>query len=397
MGPKSALLPRARETRRRDSSATLSFSHGVNDLYQGAVPALVPFLVLAHGWSYTMAGGLMLAATVLSSVAQPLFGWWTDRRAAPWLVPAGLLVAGLGIAVTGLSSSFAMVCAAMGISGLGVAAYHPESARLARGITRGSHRAMGWFSLSGNVGFAAAPLLISPLIAVAGLTATPVLVLPALATAVLVLWLVPATRVLNPTPEEKAAVAPHAVGLSDDWPNFVKLTGVIVLRSIVNRGLGTFLALLVLHRTGSALAGQVALAAFFAAGAAGTLVGGMLVDRGFRRTRVLCFAYAASVPALLLVAVLPGWLVLVAAALIGLTLYLPFSLHVTLGQDYLPSRVGTASGVTLGLAVSAGGVFTPFLGDLADRTSVAVAIGALSTVMVVSLVLSLLLREPKPD
>lgn len=37
------------------------------------------------------------------------------------------------------------------------------------------------------------------------------------------------------------------------------------------------------------------------------------------------------------------------------------------GQDCLPTRLGTAAGVTLGLAVSAGGLFIPLLGIVADH------------------------------
>ena len=53
---------------------------------------------------------------------------------------------------------------------------------------------------------------------------------------------------------------------------------------------------------------------------------------------------------------------------------IPFSLHVTLGQDFLPGRVGTAGGMTLGLAVSIGGVATPVLGTIAEHTSLRVAL-----------------------
>jgi FSR family fosmidomycin resistance protein-like MFS transporter len=37
-----------------------------------------------------------------------------------------------------------------------------------------------------------------------------------------------------------------------------------------------------------------------------------------------------------------------------------------LGQEYLPGRVGTASGVTIGLAVTLGGLVAPLLGRFAD-------------------------------
>ncbi|MDP5185494.1 hypothetical protein QOZ88_22910 [Blastococcus sp. BMG 814] len=78
--------------------ALLTASHVVEDLYQGAVPALLPFLVLDRNYSYTAATGIILAATVLSSVVQPAFGVLIDRRPLPWLTPVGLLVAGIASA-----------------------------------------------------------------------------------------------------------------------------------------------------------------------------------------------------------------------------------------------------------------------------------------------------------
>lgn len=70
----------------------------------------------------------------------------------------------------------------------------------------------------------------------------------------------------------------------------------------------------------------------------------------------------------------PGPAVFVLVALASLVLYVPFSLHVSLGQDYLPRHAGTAAGVTLGLAVSAGGLATPGIGALADTVGLAHAL-----------------------
>jgi FSR family fosmidomycin resistance protein-like MFS transporter len=107
----------------------LTVSHVVDDLYQGAVPALLPFLVLERGYSYAAATGVTLAATVLSSVVQPAFGVLADRRPLPWLPAVGLLVAGVGIGLAGLGNSYWWTWAAVALSGLGVAAYHPAAAR----------------------------------------------------------------------------------------------------------------------------------------------------------------------------------------------------------------------------------------------------------------------------
>lgn len=93
-------------------------------------------------------------------------------------------------------------------------------------------------------------------------------------------------------------------------------------------------------------------------GAAGTLLGGLLAQR-WGRIRTVRVAYAVAVPALAGVSLVPGPAVYLLVALAAVALYTPCSLHVTLGQDYLPGRPGTASGVTLGLAVSVGGLAAP--------------------------------------
>jgi len=80
-----------------------------------------------------------------------------------WLLPLSTLLGGVGIALSGVSGSYGLTLAFVAISGLGVAAYHPESARLARLASGGSHRAMSWFSLGGNIGFALAPLMVAAL------------------------------------------------------------------------------------------------------------------------------------------------------------------------------------------------------------------------------------------
>jgi FSR family fosmidomycin resistance protein-like MFS transporter len=83
-------------------------------------------------------------------------------------------------------------------------------------------------------------------------------------------------------------------------------------------------------------------------------------------------------------------------ALASAGLYVPFSLHVTLGQDYLPGRVGTASGVTLGLTVSVGGLAAPALGALADATSLRTALIPLVALPALGGLLLRGLGEPEP-
>ncbi|MFK4068324.1 MFS transporter [Streptomyces sp. NPDC029674] len=403
------------------------------DVYQGAVAALVPFFVAERAYTYAAASGIVLAASLLSSVVQPLFGALTDKWAMPWLLPVSTLVAGVGVALAGVGGNYPLTLLAVAVSGIGVAAYHPEAARVARQASRGSHTAMSWFSLGGNIGFAAAPLLVAAVVATGGLRASPLLVVPALGGTVLCVAALRSLRareaaVSGKTTASEETTAPGEATVSgeatasgkvtaseeatasggptpsgetrapeDDWPSFIKLSGAIVCRSIVFTGLSTFIALYVRERTGGGqAAGTVALFVLYLGGAAGTLAGGWLAAR-YGRIPVVRWSYAATVLAVAGVVLASGPPLYVFVALASAGLYVPFSLHITLGQDYLPRRMGTASGVTLGLTVSIGGLASPLIGAVADAASLRVALAPLIALPALGWLLLRTLREPEAE
>jgi MFS transporter, FSR family, fosmidomycin resistance protein len=378
--------------------ALLAATHTVDDLYQGSVPALLPFLAIERHYTYAGLTGITLAATFLSSAVQPAFGVLTDRRRQGWLIAAGLLVAGLGMGLCGLGDSYVITWLAVALSGVGVAAYHPEATRTARGIAGDSTQAMSWFSVGGTAGIALGPLVVTPVLLVTGLRGTPLLALPAVLTASLLAIRRPWRRAQaagaaahRPRPEQPAA-SKHR----DDWRSFTRLTAVVTARSMAYFGIASLLALFVIRRFHEpTTVGSAALTAFLVAGTAGLLAGGWLADR-WRRLATVRLGYTFSIPAILLLAAAPNVAVAFCAAVaLGLALFLPFAVQVTLGQDYLPNRIGTASGVTLGLALSIGGLTTPLFGLLADSRGLTVTLAVLAALPAASLVLAGRLREPR--
>src|SRR5689334_12388665 len=107
--------------RRNTTIALLSVGHACVDVYQGAVAALVPLFIAERSYTYAAASGVVLAATLLSSIAQPLFGALTDRLALPWLLPVSTVLGGAGIAAAGLAGSYPLVLLCVAVSGIGVA------------------------------------------------------------------------------------------------------------------------------------------------------------------------------------------------------------------------------------------------------------------------------------
>jgi FSR family fosmidomycin resistance protein-like MFS transporter len=353
----------------RRGLAALASGHAVADLCQGAVPALIPFLLSERGYSYSAVGALLLFVTVGSSIIQPAFGAASDRLSLAWLMPVGVALAALGVGFAGVAPNFGLTALAVGVGGLGIAAFHPEGARYAN-YASGSRRGTGmsFFSVGGNAGFALGPILITPAVLIFGLSGTLVVAaLPLLVAVALAIELPGLKRRTARAAAESAARVKAADRSEDDWSAFGKLTAVISVRSGVYFGLQSFAPVWFIHEYGANEATANAfLAAMLVAGALGTLTGGQLVDRIGRR-RVLVGSIVAQIPLLLGFMLAPNELVAgVVVAAIGFVTVMSFSVSVVMGQEYLPSRLGIASGVTLGLAIGMGGVAAALLGKLAD-------------------------------
>src|SRR5262249_37566182 len=150
--------------------------------------ALIPFLTDRFNLNYAFAALLLLASTVSSSLVQPLFGLWSDRRGALWLIPGGTILAAVGVGLAAITPWDPVVLVLIFPGGLGVAAFHPEGAKYAA-YASGRKRASGmsYFNIGGNTGYALGAFVTGVLIAAIGLGGGLLAMLPvAVAAAVLV-------------------------------------------------------------------------------------------------------------------------------------------------------------------------------------------------------------------
>ena len=223
----------------RRGLAELSLGHFLIDLCQGVVPALAPFLVEGRHFSIASAAGLVFAISATSSVVQPLFGHLADRLAMAWLLPASILLAGVSLAIGAQAMNYAIVLAAFGLSGLGVAAFHPEAARKAN-LASGDRRTTGMsiFSIGGGIGFAVAPAVTLALVVPLGTAGLLVLLIP---TAIIAALLAGSFGSATAAHHGARSGGPTLEG-RDDWRAFWILSGATIARSIVFYGINTFLA-----------------------------------------------------------------------------------------------------------------------------------------------------------
>jgi MFS transporter, FSR family, fosmidomycin resistance protein len=370
--------------------AALSAGHCATDFANGALPALLPFMVDRFSLSYTLAAVVMLASTAASSLVQPLFGAWSDRRGVIWLLPAGVALAGIGIALAAAAPSYWLVILLVIVSGLGVAAFHPEGSKFAA-YASGSKRASGMslFSVGGNIGYALGPTATTPLVLALGLTGGLLLALPVLGVAVALVLVLPFLRSFVPEPGSRSAVT------GEDRPGALALLlGVIAFRSVAWFGLITFVPLWEVSLGNSKSHGSHLLSLMLLAGGLGTLAAGPIADRIGRRPVVIA-SMAATAPLTLVYVLVGGAPGAIALALVGVCVISTFGVTMVMAQEYLPHRIGMASGLSIGLSIGLGGVAAVGLGALADSVDLRSAMYAAAAAPLAGLVLALLLPSSR--
>ena len=276
----------------------LSAGHAFTDMSQGALPAMLPFIIAAGGLGYAQAAGLTFAVALASSLTQPVFGIMADKISTTWLLPLGVLLSGCCLSLIGFFPShyWLMFLVAL-ISGIGVAAYHPEGARMANRLA-GEKKAgsMSIFSVGGTVGMASGPLIVTPAMIYIGLRGSAVLAILPILMCVTLLLLNPVMRRLIET-KEKEQVDIN-VEFKNEWGKFLWLSIAIISRSIINQCLNTFLPLYwlnVLHQSKAASGMIVSYTIFM--GAIVNLLGGHIADR-FGMNKIIRIGWILLLPSI---------------------------------------------------------------------------------------------------
>jgi len=377
-------------------SYLMMLGHMCADMNQSAIPALLPFLVLYRGFDYASAAGLMFAGSFLSSLIQPLLGTLADRKQMPQLMAIGIMMTGLGIAAIGFLENYWAIFGAVMFVGLGNAIFHPEGGRMANCVAgKEKGRSMSNFVVGGNLGFAIGPIITVFAVSMLGMRGTAVLMIPTIAMVATLVVLHGKFVEMSKSALREARKVLDVTGQKDDWPAMLKLCISIFSRSVVQGGLTTFIPLYwvaVLMQTqqqGGLMVTVMALSA-----AASAFIGGRIADRiGF--SRVIRMAFMLPFPLIILITLTNNvWIATALIVPLVLTLNLGQGPSVVLGQKYLPSRLGMATGITLGLSVSVGGITAPLLGMVGDNFGLPMVLYVLSGVAFIGLLGALLVKDP---
>jgi MFS transporter, FSR family, fosmidomycin resistance protein len=364
-----------------------SFSHFCIDLYSSALGALQPLLVQKLQLSLTQAG---LAGGVLifsSSVAQPLYGYLSDRFHSRLFSAVAPAVAGVFICALGIAPGFGWMLAAVVLGGAGIASFHPQaSARAAQGTV--TNRAQ-WFAIfvsAGTLGMALGPATFSIATRTLGMDQLPWMALPGLLSTALLLGLLPPTAFASHAGRNTFDWTP----LQSVWRPLTILYFLVFIRSTVQITFAQFLPLYLSRERGFSIPNaSYALSLYLTAGAIGGFIGGSLADR-FGRRNIILISMIGSAPFLVLFFLTEGVASLAGLAIGGWVLLFTIPINVVMAQDLVPAQAGTVSALMMGFSWGmAGLVFIPLTGWFADHASLHTALFSLTVFPLIGFLLAL--------
>ena len=351
----------------------LSFSHLMNDTVQSLVPSVYPILKTSFRLDFGQIGLITLAFQLTASFLQPVVGWMTDKRPAPYSLAVGMAFSLCGLILLSRAPNYGTILASAALIGVGSSIFHPEASRIARVSSGGRHGfAQSVFQVGGYWGSALGPLLAAFVVVPYGQHSIGWFALIAFVGIVTLagvgLWY---HRHLAGGPKgARESTAPVALPRRTVGFAVAILLVLIFSKFVYMASLSSYYTFYLIHKFGVGVqTAQYFLFAFLMATAVGTFFGGPIGDR-FGRRVVIWGSILGVLPFTLAMPYLNLPMTGIVAVLIGLILSSAFPAIVVFAQELMPARIGTVTGLFFGFAFGMGGLGAAVLGALADRTSI---------------------------
>ena len=352
----------------------ISLCHLLNDMIQFVLPASYPILAANFHLDFGQVGIITLIYQITASMLQPAVGFYTDRRPQYFALPVGMGFSMVGMLALSVAPTYALLLLGAGLLGIGSSIFHPESSRVARLASGGQHGlAQSLFQVGGNTGAALGPLLAAFLVLPNGQGAMAWVSLVALCAMVVLSWIAHWQKHHRLRIEK--STQHHARHGDLLTKRQVKLCLAILVSLLFSKffymaSIGSYYTFYLIERFHvSVQDAQLYLFLFMVATAVGTVAGGPIGDRIGRKV-VIWWSILGVLPFTLALPFADLWWTVALTIPIGLILASAFSSIVVYGQELIPGKVGTISGVFFGLAFGLSGIGAAVLGHLADITGI---------------------------
>jgi FSR family fosmidomycin resistance protein-like MFS transporter len=374
----------------RSSIFPLSLSHLVTDIYMPVIPAVLPLLIAERGLTFFLAGLMVTSYNLTSSATQPIFGWLSDRYGKQVHVSTSLLISAVFIGLIGIVGSYPLLLACAALAAIGHACFHPNALSIVSRIATPENRSRvtSLFVVGGNIGYAIGPLLAGGVVALYGLEGLLFLIIPAVIMAVIL-------RKVIQREEPKGSAVETETGKFSliSFSPLASLFAASTLRAWAVFTAIAFFPPLLISRGYDLFTANLMITLMLFAGVAGQIGGGIIAD-AYGKKEFTIIGLLCSVPFLFLFLGSTGLVSYVALVIFGFFLWSSFAVTVAMSHEIMPSRVGMASGLMLGVAIGAGGIGVAINGMIADTYSLMTALYTIPILIVGAAGLMVVVRYP---
>ncbi|MEC5423101.1 MFS transporter [Virgibacillus sp. C22-A2] len=374
--------------------------HLLNDSLQAVIPAMFPILEKSLGLTFTQLGLIAFTLNMVSSVMQPLIGMYTDKHPLPYALPLGLTSSMVGMLGLALAPDFWTILISVFFIGLGSAVFHPEGSRvayLAAGTRRGLAQSI--YQVGGNSGQALAPvitaLVLVPLGQFGAIWFTLIAGLAVFFLMHISKWYAAQIKLFSSSKKSQIIKRPNKKMSKAIKNAVIVLIFLVFARSWYTAAISNFYAFYAIESYGLTIAkSQIYIFTFLVMGAVGTFFGGPLADR-FGKRNVILISLLAPAPLALLLPHIGAVSSVILLALIGFLLMSSFSVTVVYAQELIPGKIGTMSGLIVGLAFGMGAIGSVALGSMIDLVGLTTTMIAISTLPLLGILTYLLPTDEK--
>jgi MFS transporter, FSR family, fosmidomycin resistance protein len=351
----------------------ISLVHMLNDSIQSVIPAIFPIIEESMNLSYLELGFIGFALQMTASVLQPIIGIYSDKKPSPFLLPIGLTSTLIGMLGLAFAPNYPMVLLSVVFVGIGSSVFHPEGSKvvyLASGNKRGLAQSI--FQVGGNGGQSLAPILTAlvfvPLGQFGAIWFTAVAGVAVLLLIYIARWY--RGRLDADVLEIKKNNKKNIAIVPEKHKNVKFAMTILVffvfVRSWYHTSITNYYPFFIMDEYNLNIeTAQVFIFLFLLAGAIGTLVGGPLSDR-FGRRNIILFSMIGSTPIALILPYVNEALAYPLLFVNGFIVLSSFSVTVVYAQELIPGKIGSVSGLMIGLAFGLGAIGAVALGGLAD-------------------------------
>jgi FSR family fosmidomycin resistance protein-like MFS transporter len=372
----------------------VSVGHFFNDFYINLIPPILFLFVQKLGLSLAEQAFIAFVITSSGSFAQPIIGYFVDKKGKPWLVIFSLVWISFWMSISGIITNYYLLVIILGLGALASALFHPLGSAMAVMLGKKSRgKSLSVFMTIGGFSASVSPMIAIPIVKAYGLKVLVFFMIPGILVA-LFLYLAQVQNVdMNQLQLNKEKKREKFDFHSVKWVSvlvFVSTNKVLIRIFLI-----TFGAQIMLSKQVDIKIAGVILSAYLLANSLGTIIGGYLNDIIGSKKVLVLFNVLAPL-CMLLIVFTSGIPMVIGFLFMGLTLSGTNTANIVMAHELMPDNLNVATGLIMGLSGGLGGILMLFFGKIADIQGLITSASYLLIPLVVATLLTILLPNEKP-